>query len=98
MVHFSLAICDFVTTFLSIELKLQSVVVEGETSTSIPVESGVPQGSVLEPSLFQFYLNDMQEGIQSTVRLLADDIIAYVTISSEADAANLQQDLDKLAE
>jgi hypothetical protein len=40
----------------------------------------------------------MQEGIQSTVRLLADDIIAYVTISSEADAANLQQDLDKLAE
>ena len=76
----------------------QSVVVEGETSTSIPVESGVPQGSVLSPSLFQFYINDMQEGIQSTVRLLADDTIAYVTISSETDAANLQQDLDKLAE
>ena len=76
----------------------QSVVVEGETSTSIPVESGVPQGSVLVPSLFLFYINDMPEGIQSTVRLFADDIIAYVTISSDADAANLQQDLDKLAE
>jgi hypothetical protein len=38
------------------------------------------------------------EGIQSTVRLFADDTIAYVTISSDADAANLQQDLDKLAE
>jgi hypothetical protein len=36
--------------------------------------------------------------IQSTVRLFADDAIAYVTISSDADAANLQQDLDKLAE
>ena len=71
---------------------------EGETSTSIPVESGVPQGSVLGPSLFLFYINDMPEGIQSTVRLFADDIIAYVTISSDADAANLQQDLDKLAE
>ena len=74
----------------------QSVVVEDETSTSIPVESRVPQGSVLKPSLFLFYINDMPDGIQSTVRLFADDTIAYVTISS--DAANLQQDLDKLAE
>jgi hypothetical protein len=39
---------------------------------------------------------DMPDGIQSTVRLFADDTIAYVTISSDAD--NLQQDLDKLAE
>jgi hypothetical protein len=78
--------------------RTQSVVVEGETSTSIPVESGVPQGSVLGPSLFLFYINDMPDGIQSTVQLFADDIIAYVIISSDADAANLQQDLDKLAE
>ena len=40
----------------------------------------------------------MPEGIQSTVPLFADHTIAYVTISSDADAANLQQDLDKLAE
>ena len=78
--------------------RTQSVVVEGETSTSIPLESGVPQGSVLGPSLFLFYINDMPDGIQSTVQLFADDIIAYVIISSDADAANLQQDLDKLAE
>ena len=71
---------------------------EGETSTSIPVESGVPQGFVLGPSLFLFFINDMPDGIQSIVRLFADDNIEYVTISSEADAANLQQDLDKLAE
>jgi uncharacterized protein (DUF58 family) len=38
----------------------------------------------------------MPEGIQSTVRLFADDTIAYVTISSDAD--HLQQNLDKLAE
>jgi hypothetical protein len=38
----------------------------------------------------------MPEGIQSTARLFADDTTAYVTISSDADAANLQQDLDTL--
>ena len=53
--------------------RTQSVVVEGETSTSIPVESGVPQVSVLGPSLFLFYTNDMPGMIQSTVRLFADD-------------------------
>ena len=40
----------------------------------------------------------MPEGIKSTVRLFADDTIVYFTISSDTDAANLQKDLDKLAE
>ena len=73
------------------------VVVEGEKSDSINVESGVPQGSVLEPSLFLFYINDMPEGIRSRVRLFADDTIVYLTITSDTDVEYLQ-DLDKLAE
>ena len=75
----------------------QLVVVEGEKSTEIPVESGVPQGSVLGPSLFLFYINDMPTNIKGTVRLFADDTIVYVTVSNDIDAANLQQDLDNLA-
>ena len=70
---------EWITNFLSD--RTQSVVVEGETSASIPIESGVPQGSVLGPSLFLFYINDIADGIQSTVRLFAYDTIAYVTIS-----------------
>ena len=71
------------------------VVVEGEKSDSINVESGVSQGSVLEQSLFLFYIN---EGIRSRVRLFADDTIVYLTITSDTDADYLQEDLDKLAE
>ena len=44
------------------------------------------------------YINDMPEGIKSTVRLFADDTIkAYLTISSDKDSNDLQNDLDKLA-
>ena len=64
---------EWIKNFLSD--RTQSAVVEGETSTSIPVGSGVPQGSVMGPSLFLFYINDMPERIQSTVRLFADDTI-----------------------
>ena len=46
------------------------------------VMSGVPQGSVLGPSLFLFYINDIPDGITSTVRLFADDMIAYLTIKT----------------
>ena len=74
----------------------QVVVVEGERSETIDVESGVPQGSVLGPSLFLFYINDMPEGIRSRVRLFADDTIVYLTIASDKDSDHLQEDLNKL--
>ena len=72
------------------------MVVEGEKSNYINVESGVPQGSVLGPSLFLFYINDMPCGMNSTVRLFADDTIAYLAVTSKTDALNLQSDLNKL--
>jgi hypothetical protein len=38
----------------------------------------------------------MPSGLKSTVRLFADDTIAYLTITSENDALALQTDLNKL--
>ena len=78
--------------------RTQRVLVEGEQSSVAPVSSGVPQGSVLGPCLFLLYINDMPEGIDSTVRLFADDTIIYTALKPKSNSITLQQDLDKLAQ
>jgi hypothetical protein len=43
------------------------------------------------------YINDIPDGITSTVRLFADNTIAYLIIKSNRDCTTLQNDLDKLS-
>ena len=74
----------------------QSVVVEGKQSPSVPVMSGVPQGSVLGTCLFLAYINDLPDSLKSRARLFADDTIVYQTINSPSDPEILQTDLHKL--
>ena len=75
----------------------QKVVLEGKSSSSAPVLSGVPQGSVLGPVLFLIYINDLPEYISnSTVRLFADDTLLYLTIHNSSDCTKLQDDLNNL--
>ena len=71
----------------------------GQTSTSLPVISGVPQGSVLGPLLFLIYINDINElvlSMGSKLVLYADDILLYHPIVSESDYTLLQLDVDAL--
>ena len=45
----------------------QRVTVDGETSGATPVKSGVPQGTVLGPLMFLVYINDINEGVTSSL-------------------------------
>jgi hypothetical protein len=76
----------------------QRVIVDGCLSESVPVPSGVPQGSVIGPLLFTVFINDIVVNTSSQVRLFADDCAIYRVIKSIDDQIALQKDLDLILE
>ena len=93
--HLILWITDYLTD------RWQSVVLNSETSTALPVISGVPQGSVLGPLLFLLYVNDINDlslsvGSKLVIYVYADDILLYRPITLENDFILLQHDVDAL--
>ena len=60
-------ICSFLTN------RRQRVIMGDEMSDWVQVSSGVPQGSVLGPTLFAVFINDLPEGLKSTCKMFADD-------------------------
>ena len=64
------AVLSWISSFLSD--RRQCVSVKGSSSTWKPVESGVPQGSVLGPILFIIYVNDIPDIVKSSVWIFAD--------------------------
>ena len=62
--------------------RTQIVVLENEKSGTVPVTSGVPQGSVLGPILFLLYINDLPDRTRLKIRLFADDKTIYMAVSN----------------
>ena len=69
-----------------------------EYSDWTDVTSGVPQGSVLGPTLFLMFINDLEDGVQSIVLKFADDTKLYTEVTTEEGGEQLQKDLDKCTE
>ena len=53
--------------------RTQYVTINNNSSNTIPVSSGVPQGSVLGPTLFIYFINDMSDVVATLLKIFADD-------------------------
>ena len=77
----------------------QQTTVGGATSRSLPVTSGVPQGSILGPLLFLLYENHLSESVRySSIETFADDTKILKTIYNLSDASSLQEDITNFEE
>ena len=95
-------ILRWVKAFLS--NRYMSVCVNRQASHHRSVTSGVPQGSVLGPTLFLVYINSVASELTCNYKVFADDLKIYACFNhsqksgTSSVAQNIQSDVDILVE
>ena len=91
-------IFGFISSFLS--NRQLWVVLDGKSSQEYPVNAGVPQGSILGPTLFLLYINDLPDDVICNIAIYADDTTLYSKCNQASDlwqqlelASELESDL-----
>ena len=74
---------DIIKSFLS-DRKIR-VVLDGQSSSSYSINAGVLQGSVLGPTLFLIFINDLPDNILSKLAVYADDTTVHSCLGKTND-------------
>ena len=61
------------------------MVLGGKSSQEYPVNAGIPQGSILCPTLFLLYINDLPDDVISDIAIYADDTTLYSKCDQVSD-------------
>ena len=76
------------------------VVLDGKSSQEYPVNAGVPQSSILGPTLFLLYINNLPDDVICNIAIYADDTTLYSRCHQVSDlleqlelASELESDL-----